>query len=359
MKKKIGIITWHYHSNFGSALQAYALQYTLCRLGTDAEFINYHKPKYGRSNRIKNLLKIAIDSTLGLFSERFRFASVNFGHKYIRVGELTMDENRLQDLSKKYDIIVCGSDQIWAPNLFDPIYFASFAPPKTRKISYAASIGLNAIPANLVEKYKDYLKDFYAISIREQEGKQLLSKFCGIESTVVLDPTLLNDGNFYRGIQRKVYGIKEPYIFCYFLNDKHNYRNKVEEFAQKHGLKVIGVSLNDNDDLWMNRYKKMGADHFIWLINHAEYIFTDSYHGSIFSLLLHKRFWTFKRFEETDVICQNSRIRQLKDYFDDNVRILADKDEIDESLDLDYNKFEADLKPLREKSLDFLKKALN
>ena len=96
------------------------------------------------------------------------------------------------------DAVIYGSDQIWAPNCYNPFYFFHFLRGKEiRKISYAASIGLNEIPSNLVPIYKRHLQDFYKVSVREEEGKVLLNKECGIDADVVLDPTLSVDVKVY------------------------------------------------------------------------------------------------------------------------------------------------------------------
>lgn len=356
--RKVGIITWHYYVNFGSVLQAYALQEAIRKLGYDAEFVNYHNPRFGRPNQTKIAVKLFLHYTLGCFSKRFRIYPQAFSHRYLRQGELVMDAALLAPLSRKYDAVVCGSDQIWAPNCYNPVYFAAFASEPTRKVSYAASIGLNDIPAELVPKYREHLEGFHAVSVRETEGKELLKKACGIDATVVLDPTLLHDAPFYQAIEQSVKGVSGKYLFCYFLNKEHAYRERVENFAKQHSLQIVGVSDRKDDASWMTRLTSLSAGHFVWLIHHAETVMTDSYHGSIFSLLFHKDFWTFVRFAEDSPICQNSRIRQLQDYFGQSVRVLGQHDDIDESRPISFDTFEQRLKELRSHSLDFLKNAL-
>lgn len=357
--KRIGIITWHYYDNFGSALQSYSLQQIVIALsGGECEFINYRKPIFGKPNIIIDAIRLVLGTLFGRYIERFNYGHFMFMHKYLKQGRMTLDETKLPKLTSKYNIIICGSDQIWAPNVYHPVYFASFAKPGVAKISYAASIGLNDIPEDLAKTYKDHLSDFYAISVREEEGQELLKRKCGIEASLVLDPTLLNDSEFYKRIERKVLHVNEKFLFCYFLNREHNYKERVIEYAKLHNLIIVGVSLREDDNTWMNCLHRLGADQFIWLINHSEAILTDSYHGAIFSLLFHKNFWLFQRFNEGDPLCQNSRIRQLKNYFGSCVRIISGNDPIDENISIDYNAFEADLIPLRKRSIDYLRKSL-
>ena len=354
----IGIITWHYYNNFGSALQSFALQEAISKEGYKVEIINYINPTHGSA--IRRLSQILLYFSLGFILKRYRtnFGRFLFSYKYLRKSTIVTDERKLKKLSERYNTIVCGSDQIWAPNCYNPVYFAMFSTSKSRKVSYAASIGLNNIPEDLIPEYKKHLEDFYMVSVREEEGRLLLKDKCNIESTVVLDPTLLHDSAFYKRIERKVSCVKGNYLFCYFLNKNHQYKDRVVKYAQKYGLQIVGVSEKTDDDKWMTKLSDLGADHFVWLINHAQAVMTDSYHGTIFSLLFRKQFWTFARFSENDPICQNSRIRQLQYYFGKNIRVVRQYDGIDESVNINYHDIDHTLNSLRTESICFLKKAL-
>lgn len=367
MIKKVGILTWHYYSNFGSSLQAFALQHTLSKLGKDVSIINYHNPKFGIYSKKKRFiihLLVYLDwCTLHLFNNliKNKFPGINtisFQTRVFRLSPFIQTSDGLNSITSRLDCVVFGSDQIWAPNVYNPVYMGCYVSEKVRKISYAASIGLNEIPDNLAEIYRHNLLSFQDIAVREQEGKELLKRRCGIDASVVLDPTLMVDVEIYKKMQRSVAGITREYIFCYFLNKDHRYKEKVQEYARIHNLQIIGVSDNIDDASWMMRLTYLGADQFLWLIDHAETIFTDSYHGSIFSLLFHKNLWVFVRFSENNPICQNSRIRQLQTYFDIGHRIISNQSFIDDAKTIDYDCFEARLAELRESSMLYLKKAL-
>ena len=362
MSKKIGIITWHYYINYGSGLQAFALQETLSRLGYDVSIINYRKFESQKSVWWKSIIKTLLRYTAAHFSKRIYNSCVNntrrYQKKYLKETAPFRNPKEISTIGKDYFCLVYGSDQIWAPNVYTPFYLGAYVPKETRKISYAASIGLNDIPDDLVDKYTEHLSSYSSIAVRETEGQELLNKRCGIKSEVVLDPTLMVDANTYRSMQKPVKGIKGRYVFCYFLNKEHKYREKVEEYAKKHNLQIIGCSDKQADAEWFNRLTNIGADQFLWLINNAETIFTDSYHGSIFSLLFHKNLWTFIRFNENNPICQNSRIRQLQEYFNLGHRIISHQQEIDDSKTIDYIFFENELAKLRSKSLEYIKDAL-
>jgi|LSQX01.3.fsa_nt_gb hypothetical protein len=361
MKQRVGLITWHYYPNFGSALQAYALQTVIATEGYSVEIINYRNPIYDRPS-VKNYLRI-VASKIGSFlgtkvKERYAYSFLNFQMSYLKQSAYSSHSDEINKQCSKYYSIVCGSDQIWAPNVFNPVYMINFADgKKIRKISYAPSIGLNDLPDNLVSKYKELLSDFQSISVREESGKELLKEKCGINSTVVLDPTLLLNANEYQLLQKKV-DIPDNFVFCYFLNADHEYKRTVQEYAKKNNCRIIGWSAKVSDSDWMTLMQWIGPCELLWLIEHAKCIFTDSYHGTILSLLFHKVFWTFERFKADDPICQNSRIYQLDKYFEIGNRIIKSDSMLSDHQPVNYESFEQKLKELRKKSLRYLKEAL-
>ena len=354
---KIGILTWHYYPNFGSSLQAFALQDSIRRLGFDVKIVNYRHPKYSYVSETQNFIRYVISISFGCVFLRFRYAHLNYMTKYLRQTQPVYDEKGVEKLSRQFSTIVFGSDQIWAPNVYNPIYQGKCS-QNCKKISYAASIGLPEIPQELVEKYKANLSSFRHIGIREEEGQKVLKKQCGIDSQIVLDPTLLLMADRYKTMERKVPNLKEPFVFCYFLNANNQYRQSVEAYAKQHGLKIVGCSARKEDEEWMTIIKDISACEFLWLIHHSNCIFTDSYHGTIFSLLYHKNFRTFMRFAEDDPIVQNSRIRQLDQYFSIAPLIQNPNQKVSD-ICYDFDKFETSLALLREKSLTFLKIALS
>lgn len=362
MINKVGIVTWHYYANFGSGLQAFALQELLSKLGYEVNIINYRNPLFDNNTWWKNAIKFLLHYIVGPFSKRVYGKTLQgakkFQNRYLHQTQLFSSEEKIINIIDDYYCIVYGSDQIWAPNVYTPIYMGAYIPKGIRKISYAASIGLNEIPDHLVKKYKFNLSSFSAIAVREDEGKNLLKRKCDIEASVVLDPTLMIDVNKYKRMQQSVKGIKGEFIYCYFLNKEHQYREKVEKYAREQNLQIIGSSENKFDSEWMTVLTNIGADQFLWLINNAKTVFTDSYHGTIFSLLFHKEFWTFVRFEENSPICQNSRIRQLQKYFHIGHRVINNKDSINESESINYDNFERQLSKLRQSSIIYLENAL-
>lgn len=358
--KKIGIITWHYYNNYGSVLQAYALQSAIEELGYNVKIINYRNLKFGKINFIKETIKLCLDHISDAVGMHIKFPFDFFRRKYLRQTKLCQDEAKLTSLIKDFDAVVCGSDQIWASSVYNPVYMLNFVSEKVPKFSYAASIGLDYIDQNIVDQYRNLLKRFNRISVREETGMELLKQQCGIPSTVVLDPTLLITSDKWREVTDVQIKETSPYIFCYFLNKNHQYKDKIIEFAQIKRCKLIGVSDNERDKEWMELRNNIGPSEWLNLISHSEFVFTDSYHATIFSLLFHKKFITFERFKSNDKFCQNSRIYQLDKYFDIGKYILS-IDNFDPEVfieEYDYLSFEHILKSLRDDSMLFLKTSL-
>lgn len=353
-KKKVAIVTWYHSRNFGSQLQAYALYSIIAEMGFDVYMIFFcNRTRLWKIYKhILNALpmKFAYFLNKSVAKPRYQFVRNFMKEKCVNP----------QDFLSGFEAVVCGSDQIWAPNVFDSKYMLDFVPDGMNKFSYAASIGLNAIPNELKEKYTQLLNRLTNVSVREEKGKELLNVCCGIKASVVLDPTLLLSAKEWEKIEISPTK-KESYIFCYFLNSSHNYKDFVLDYQNRKGCKIIGLSENPNDEQWMDllSYKNVGPREFLGLIHNADSVITDSYHCTIFSLHFNKPFVTFERFKTTDKICQNSRIEQLNTYF--NIKSNIVNPNTSALLDVNaknYLEFENKRQELEEKSLLYLKNAL-
>ncbi|MCI1654218.1 MAG: polysaccharide pyruvyl transferase family protein [Lachnospiraceae bacterium] len=359
----VGILTWHYYKNFGSLLQAYALQTIIEKFGHKSKFVNYRNLKFGKLSNTHTLIKIALSKSIGRIDsqlvDRFYYPTDEFLHQYLNQTSVVYDISKIESVCSNMEYIVYGSDQIWAPNVFDSVYLGDGVKSSFHsKVSYAPSIGMTSLPSSLIERYKVLLMDFSDVSVREEEGKTILEKDCAISSKVVLDPTFLLEVSYYMKleIEPKCKPLGK-YIFCYFLKNDNNYFPVVKKYAEEHGLLIYGVATDDCSE-WMKQYKNIGPREFLWLINRSEMVMTDSYHGTIFSLLYHKHLAVFERFEKDDPINQNSRIFQLDRWFGIKNRIVDKKGDIDHMPELDYQQFENNLQEARKKSLFFLKEAL-
>lgn len=343
--KRVGIVTWFCTPNFGSQLQAYAMNSVLRSLGYLPEFLIF----------VNHELVHKVLSFVSLFSI-YKTNYYKFCKKHLRIK--TINPNKYQSISDNYCAMICGSDQIWAPNVFNPHYYLSFVPDSIPMISYSTSIGLDYIPDNLIENYRKYVGRLSHVSVREERGKELLSSI-GLASEVTIDPTFLIPAKEWRKLKDSSY-LGKRYVFCYFLNEKHQYKRLINKITTDN-VPIIGVSYNKLDTEWMEclDINKVGPEQFLGLIDNAEMVITDSYHGTIFSLLFHKKFVTIERFSNEDAVCQNSRIRQLKKYFEiDGLIVNSSQDTIGSIESIDYIEFENRLSSLRKKSMSYLINAL-
>ena len=200
----------------------------------------------------------------------------------------------------EYDFAIVGSDQVWHKWGNDlkelPYYYLEFM-PKEKRLSYAASFGFDEFPTIDREKHIKGLKGMHAISCREQSGCRLIKEATGKEATHVLDPTLLLKPEEWRNIEADISTVVKPeekYIFIYFLgNIIEEYRQYIDEIASKRGLRII-----DFLDMQDKNIACCGVGEFVSFIDHADYVLTDSFHCTVFSILFEKEFTVFKRKQE-------------------------------------------------------------
>lgn len=367
MKGKVGILTWHDPTNCGSALQAYALHYYLRQNGIDARIIRY-VPQWCRGDYMQmpwkmlsliQIIKCIFKECLLLFYTilpHFLQKKVSpffpFYNQHCKMTKPCTEDN-IGDISKSFTTIISGSDQIWNPTVLDPIFLQTFVTAEITKISYAASMVGKTMPEELIPLYKESLKSFSAISVREQEGRELLNSL-GFSAAVHIDPTLLLDASHYRAIAKPALNIKEPFAFCYFLSTDQEYKMQVQEYVKKHQLEAIGFSADDEDYMWMKKVDIMGPSEWLWLIDNAEVVLTNSYHATILSLILHTPFFTFLRFDAKSKKSQNARLEQLNSYFGIADYLVGTT--IPEISAYSFSKFEERLPNLRQIANEYLLK---
>lgn len=360
MKKDIGIVTWHYYDNYGSALQAYALQTTIYKLGYTCEFINYRKFK---SNNIKIAIKYMLSHLLDFIPlekrGKYSYKFIQFQYDYLKQSKKTYIIETLKKYNTKYRIFISGSDQIWAPNVFDPIYFLSFVSDEKPKIAYAPSIGLNSIPDSLHNQYCKLLSRFNCLSVREENGAELIKSIVNLEAEVVLDPTLLLGKKDWEELAIKP-KTKEDYILCYFLGDNKSHRESAKRVAERLKYKTIFISNYEMDGEiadYVDKYA--GPREFLGYVRNAKFIVTDSFHGVVFSIIFNKNFYVFERFSNNNKICQNSRINNILYKVDLKDRLICYEGFIREINEIDYKCVDLLLKAERTKSLKYLKDSIS
>lgn len=301
---RIGIITHYYKSeNYGGNLQAYALCKVLAKLGHQAEQISFHRSvsknlKYRISESVSKLIASRHIDVNRQLRMRKR-AILKFNENVIPHSDVYTEKN-IQDSLEHYDAFITGSDQVWHPSAYCDAYLLSFVPNTKIKLSYAASIATDVLPDHLKKKYKKELDTFNAISVREDNAVRLLRSISINDAVVTLDPTLLLDSEEWKTILEPC-PINEKYLFCYFLGDDLLERNVAKAYAVKHGLKIVTLPC------LLGKFRKCDMNFgdyplyhvspgmMLSLIKNAEYVFTDSFHATVFSLIFKRQHFVFQR----------------------------------------------------------------
>lgn len=371
MRKKVAIVTWIKYNNFGTFLQAFALQRILLNMGYDSCILDDHTIiEEGRCVNNPGILKrwyysfrlilsFLLKKRIGLYLKEKRSDKLydQFRRKYLNVDTQI---HPLATLDERYDAFVCGSDQIWYPStlIYSPYYYLNFTQKK--KIAYAPSIGTSQYPAEFIPKVKPLLERFDKLSVRERIGAEIISSITGRKVPAVLDPTLLLDGNDWEKLIQPRTFCKQDYILCYFLTYNEAYIHFVVDYAHRRSLKVVGFALSGQKNDYADKVLEAGPQEFLSAIKYAKMVFTDSFHGTIFSLHFRKLFYTFKRFADNDSNNQNSRVNNLlqlvalEKYFID----MDDLTRIDQLPAINYDVVEYKLLHERNKSIQYLKEAL-
>lgn len=380
--KKVGLAVCYDTKNFGSQLQVLATVKKVEEFGYDTEIIRYKKkltptfvmqtiPRLFNMSFIKTKLtaknkdkKIAqhpeIAKKVSTRNKRFQMFVTEYFTNLSKA--YNGWENLVKESEKNYDIFLCGSDQLWLPNnLGSHFYTLEFAPDNKPKIAYATSFGVSQIPDGQKKATAKYLNRFQNLSTREIAGQKIIKELTGKIAQVVCDPTLLFDAEEWKQMLPEKKVVEEPYVFCYFLGTNEEHRAAANEFKTKTGLKIVTCPYLDN---FVETDQKFGdvqlfdmdAADFVNLIRRAEFILTDSFHGSVFSILNHKKFMTFNRFN-AGANSRNSRIDSLCTLLGLSER-RYNGNVMDVEKDIDYIEVEKRLGELRADSVKYLENAL-
>lgn len=317
---KIKTITCHDVNNYGASLQAYALQTYLQKLGHDVEIIDYLPTyKVDRLNffgynrmtgKLYHIAKIFIflKPIIGLYDHlktrkgraclmfyKKRKPFKQFKKYFLNCTSYVYhDINDLKRNVPQADLYIAGSDQIWnsvSLNGRDPSFYCAFTTNNTPCISYAASFGTSYIPKEMQKFVSDQLKSFRSISVREKSGIKIINEL-GYNATEVLDPVFLLNKEEWNNLCNNHHN--EKYVLVYDLDMNHpGIKRLSKEIAEKNNWKIY--SLNDFNicpyaDLNINN---AGPIEFIEWIRDAQFVICSSFHGSAFSVIFQKQFYTF------------------------------------------------------------------
>lgn len=361
-------MTWFQYHNYGTALQVTSLSKTIEKLGYVSEVVNYKEST--QPVKLHNV---------GIFKDGVKKITHRIkNHLYVRYEnpkrekqfEVFLEENLsfsdkceglvdLELLNDKYDAFVCGSDQIWAPSIYNPRYYLDYVYDRNRIIAYAPSVGLSKInDENIKNRMKENLSRFKYISTREKSGSKLISDLIGYSVKTVLDPTLLISGKEWENYEKEVCNFSKPYLLVYMLGTREEYWGKINQIARELKLEIKIIPVFSKDLLRKGCITEtIGPSEFLHLIHNASYICTDSYHGVLFSLNYNKNFTVFERFKAKDKLNQNSRIYNILNILDVEDRLYQNNKK-GYLRDINYCEVNKKLDEERKKSLEYLKKSL-
>ena len=369
---KIGILTFHRAINYGAVLQCYSLSETLKSLGHEVEIIDY-RPEYieryrrilplfliRRIENISDKIKTIAESILKIGStidanKRFD----NFLYKHFTFSNIVYRDT---DIIQNYDVIIFGSDQIWSPQIcygYDQIYYGQFPKGNTRFIAYAASIGgHNKLTAAEWKIVKNYLLNFDTISVRENQLKTDLQNI-GLPTTVVVDPTILANPHIFEEIAVRPKNIPQRYVLVFSVAPTSNLMGFAHKIAKQTESKIVIVNAKKSTFFFHKRKRDIieitpKIEEFLGLFKFATCIVTVSFHGTVFSVLFRKDFYSLYNYMQ-------DRAQHFLTAIGLEHRLVSTSNEAIANLQfesIDYSSTEDRMNTLRHSSLEFIRQAL-
>lgn len=387
--KKTAIVSCYFQHNYGSMLQAYATQMALDKLGYENETIDvsgflheiqrakllYFAKATLSSDILLSKLGMAQNVFIkkvfrGQYSSLAKIRAKKFDEFSIKYFRLSQKYTSKAELGKKcydnYSSVLVGSDQLWLPgNIAADYYTLNFVPSTVNTVAFATSFGQASLPKDSLKKAEIFLNKIRHIGVREKSGQKLVREITGRNVPIVCDPTLLFTADEWMTIQRQESIIKGKYILCYFLGNNPPHREFAKRLSNKTGYKIVALTHLDefikSDEAYADEmpYDIDPAD-FINLIRNAEYICTDSFHCSVFSILYKKQFYAFRRYNRKTKQSTNNRLDTLFYITGVRDRLLTGNESIDSCLNInnDFEVVHRKLEVLRQESYEYLQKAL-
>lgn len=343
---EVGIITFHWATNYGAVLQTYALQEAVLKLGYNVEIINY-KPKrfdfgicqFLRNRKFVHPFKYYSEYNKEQKIERFR-------KKYLKLSRRFNSLEELKCEKLKYKFLITGSDQVWNTYFLQhgesngsTAYFLDFGEEISKKIAYAVSFGTHMYPRNLIEKVRPLIRNLVAVSTRETTGQDILN-IIGINSELVPDPTLLFNMSFFdtllSGIKTECYKTR-----AYFLRD---ISPEIDDYIDKNNIEVIA---NCSVEEWINK------------IRNSSRLLTNSFHGVVFCLLYHIDFYVV--LPTIDKLNMNDRFFTLLSQLEiaNRIKSIYDIHSVGSESAIEWDNIDDKLSRYREVGWNFLINAFN
>lgn len=375
--KKIGIMTLFNNNNFGAALQAYALQYLLNKNSYECEDISYSRvlPENNNITKIKKAI-VAIKNVVfhPISMSRIRKKKRTFKRfvdKNIGYSKRNYNKFDIQESVNNYDCFICGSDNIWNKNLLDTSFLLDFVPDKIKKIAYAPGMSTTELTNEQKKVMLPLIERIDYLSCREKIGCELIEKSIGRQVFNAMDPTLLLSSEEWTIIsEESEINFNSDYVFAMIYGSSPAKCDFVNSIGLKLNTGVVtvpfGTGVYNKEDLKFGtiRIYNAGPIEVLKLIKNSQFVITDTFHATVFSILFHKNFVSLRRFKNTNFSKLDQRIDGLLEKVgigkERIIEDLTDVKAIDKiiSKGIDYSLVDLRLAEWRQNSINFLLNAL-
>ena len=376
-QKKIGLVTL-YDENFGSILQCFSTKYFLESLNLTCDVLCLNEDENLLhteviKRKLKTLLKIffnpsflkfIIKSKLNMIksslSKKTEMMMNSFIADFIKPKEIEQSLLKKKEWLDGYKYFIVGSDQVWnVGHLVKPFNFLQFA-PQNKRLTLAVSFGISAIPLCNQSEFRVALNGFNYISVREETGEKIVKKYSKAKVCRLADPTLIYSADEWRTFAKNAVTPKQKYMLVHFLNEPNDVAlDSMKWISELLDLKIIAIGYKHDSFKSLKKFVFMdgGPWEYILLIDNSDYILTDSFHTSLFSINLGKRFFVFHR--NYSILSQNSRINDLLGRFKMQNRLISNivslkKNYMDELPKESVNILERERKVIR----DYIRKSI-
>lgn len=292
----IGILTFQFAHNYGAALQAYATKTFLSNCGYDANIIDYYPERMVEGYDINPFHKKGVVCLIAAYEYfRKKYQSELFDEfKNSVLGCISpLRKDELANKVLKYGAVICGSDQIWNTDLTfnDAAYFLNFVPKDVKKIGYGVSMGKNQQTPVLSRFADKYIQDFDALSFREKKGAELIKNMMGLNFPVVVDPVFLLSQVEWKKLERKPKNINsDKFILYYALEENSDLIKATKELSHREQIPIYSIHpLCSKSKVGGTQLSCVGPREFLWLIDHAVYVCSNSFHATAFSMIFAKK----------------------------------------------------------------------
>lgn len=385
----IGLATGHRVHNYGTKLQAYAMQEIMKSRGLEYEILQFND--LGDNpllNRIKRLIHFLFDKKLTVIRNKAeierkypntsptvkdkllkRSNSIDTFDNNLIIKKIYGSRKDLERYSLIYKAVFCGSDQAWLPaNIKHDFYTLSFVPKGVKRLAYAPSFGVSAIAPEMKQVYSSFLLQLDGISVREKSGAAIVNELIGINVPVVLDPTLLVGRQVWdKIVDEDLSSSYGNYIFVYLLGSNSDHRLFCHTVAKQLNCDIVSlphfIAYNEADEIMEGeKLYDVTPGQFLGLIKNAQFVITDSFHCSAFSMQYHIPFASLRRFKSSEVNSTNSRLYSLMEMFGMGGRIIKDVNS-SEAINvindpIDFQLFDEVLKKKQKESNMYLNKVM-